>query len=121
MNKTLHAICQQLIQAYHDELLGDMTMPEDAHPDFANNQEARLRFFTLPMALNYQRNSYTLRESATQAYQDLSTQPVFDLARSTQASTDTLRTALLTHKVALQPNKHVATRQAIATTIHTNR
>ena len=113
--------CKQLIQAYHDGLLGNITMPEDTHPDFGGDQEARLRFFTLPMALNYQRNSYTLRESATQAYQDLPTQPVFDLARSAQASTDTLRTALLMHKVALQPNKHIATRQTIATTIHTNR
>jgi hypothetical protein len=50
-----------------------MMMPEDVHPDFGGNQETRLVFFTLPMALNYQRNSYKLREAATQAYNDAST------------------------------------------------
>lgn len=120
MNKTLHTTCQQLIQAYHDGLLGNMTMPEDIHPDFNNNQESRLCFFTLPMSLNYQRNSYTLRESTTTSYQDLDTQLIFDLSRCTKASTDLLRAKLLLHKVALQRNKHVSTRQTIATTIYNN-
>lgn len=113
--------CRQLIQAYHQWLLGDMTMPEDVHPDFGNDVEARLCFFTLPMALNYQRNSYTLRESATQAYQDPDTSRVFDPTRATQAPTIDLQTALVKHKVALQPNKYIKTRQTISQTIHNNR
>jgi hypothetical protein len=94
-----------------------MAMPEDVHPDFAGDQEARLVFFTLPMALNYQRNSYKLREAATQAYQDESTARIFNIKNSTQASTEQLQLALIKHKVALQPNKHTQTRQTISQTV----
>jgi hypothetical protein len=39
-----------------------MEMPEDSKPNEFKNQEERLVYFTLPMSLNYQRNSYTLWE-----------------------------------------------------------
>lgn len=113
--------CYQLIQAYHDGLLGNMVMPEDVHPDFEGNKEKRLVFFTLPMALNYQRNSYKLREAATQTYQDSSTSWVFDIAQFSQLDLLHIQQALVKHKVALQPNKHTATRNKIAQTITTNR
>ncbi len=35
-------------------------MPEDSNPGNFANAEERLVYFTLPMALNYQRNSYSL-------------------------------------------------------------
>jgi hypothetical protein len=52
------------------------------HPDFGGDEEKRLVFFTLPMALNYQRNSYKLREAATQTYEDTETARVFDITQS---------------------------------------
>jgi hypothetical protein len=73
------------------------------------------------MALNYQRNSYKLREAATQAYNDASTSWVFNVKNSAQASTEQLQSALIKHKVALQPNKHTQTRQMISQTIAQNR
>jgi hypothetical protein len=102
-----------------------MMMPEDVHPDFGGNQETRLVFFTLPMALNYQRNSYKLREAATQAYHDPSTSRVFDIQQSALwrpscqggVGGGLLQSALIKHKVALQPNKHTQTRKTISQTV----
>lgn len=95
-----------------------MKMPEDEHPVFEDNQkELRLVYFTLPMALNYQRNSYTLRESVLQTYLDPQTRDVFDVACCANMSEEVLRQKLMKYKVALQPNKHISTRKTIATTI----
>ncbi len=95
-------------------------MPEDSHPEF-QTQEERLCYFTLPMALNYQRNSYTLRESTCTTFQDPETKRVFDIASSSNTSNDTLAQALLKYKVALQPNKHTQTRASIAKEIYQHR
>jgi hypothetical protein len=65
------------------------------------------------MALNYQRNSYTLWEAATKTWLDNSTRHVFDPA----VDIADLGPSLLKYKLALQPNKHVATWRIIAATI----
>lgn len=69
------------------------------------------------MALNYQRNSYKLWEAATQAWMDESTKWIFDPARVADADFTELQTALLKHRVALQPNKHPQTWQKICFSI----
>jgi len=85
-----------------------MKMPEDEHPDFsASEQEEKLCYFTLPMALNYQRNSYKLRESALKSWKDSTTRDIFDVQNIAKMSEEELREKLLKHKVALQPNKHI--------------
>lgn len=122
MSTALLNNCQILLQAYHDGKLGYMKMPEDEHPEFEQmSQEQRLCYFTLPMALNYQRNSYKLREAALMTYQDSDTCDVFDIQACAQMPLETLRHKLLKHKVALQPNKHIQTRHTIASTISQNR
>ena len=73
------------------------------------------------MALNYQRNSYKLRESVLQTYQDIQTRNVFDIRTSSKMSEQELREKLLKYKIALQPNKHIQTRKKISTTITNNR
>lgn len=117
---TLIDSCHKLIKAYKEWSLGNMTMPEDAHPVFATDEE-RLVYFTLPMALNYQRNSYALWEWATKTYQDIDTLWVFDIGESANASVEDLQHALMKYKIALQPNKHIATWSTIAKTISDNR
>ena len=115
-------VCHRLLQAYNSWQLGQTIMPEDSNPNFSDDQyEQRLAYFSLPMALNYQRNSYTLRESALATYKDQETRRVFNCSKVYEASEDELRSALLKHKVALQPNKHINTRKKIAKTVHTNR
>jgi len=123
MNKnTIIENCKKLLHAYKTWKLWYMKMPEDANPWFSQNEkEICLTYFTLPMALNYQRNSYKLRESVLQTYNDLETKDVFDIALSSKMSEQELREKLLKYKIALQPNKHIQTRKKISTTIETNR
>jgi hypothetical protein len=72
------------------------------------------------MALNYQRNSYKLREAALQTYQDPETKDAFDIHKVSGMPEAKLREKLMKYKVALQPNKHIHTRKTIAETIAKN-
>ena len=102
--------CRRLLKAYQEGLLGNQAMPEDTHPHFKNH-ELRLSYFTLPMALNYQRDSYKLWQAALATYNDPETHDVFKL------NTPDLKTKLLKYKLALQPNKHIHTWKALQNTI----
>ena len=119
MEATLINNCKKLLKAYKNGNLGQTVMPEDNHPKFKTKEE-RLSYFTLPMALNYQRNSYTLWESALKTWEDDETRCAFDVTWSAQASEEEIREKLLKYKVALQPNKHIHTWQTISKTISEN-
>lgn len=113
--------CKKLLKAYEKWLLWYMKMPEDEHPIFSTNEkEARLCYFTLPMALNYQRNSYKLWEATLQTWEDETTRNVFDVKACTKMDEEELRMKLLKYKVALQPNKHIQTWKKIAETVSMN-
>lgn len=121
MNQELVNKCKLLLEAYKSGKLGQTKMPEDSHPNFTQEEaEQRIAYFTLPMALNYQRDSYKLWESALKTYQDEETKPVFNVKLVSEMPEDKLRTLLMKHKLALQPNKHIATWQTISKTIAKN-
>ncbi len=65
-----------------------------------------MNVLTLGMSLNYQRNSYALWQSVAQAYTDDSSRWVFRPSDVYESNIDDLRSALLHHRVALQPNRH---------------
>lgn len=110
--------CLKLRKAYLRGQLGDQTMPEDTHPIFSSTEE-RLAYFTLPMSLNYQRNSYTLWRSSKIAFSDPETKAIFDVSKVSNFSEDRLRGLLTKHRVALQPRKHTNTWHRISNTIST--
>jgi len=113
--------CRQLLDAYRHGKLGYMKMPEDASPDFSETEkEIRLAYFTLPMSLNYQRDSYKLWEAALKTFNDPQTKIVFNIRSSAALNEATLRQYLTRYKIALQPNKHIATWQTITKTISEN-
>ncbi len=117
--KELIAKCERLIKAFKTGELGQTIMPEDQHPNFSSKQrEERLVYFTLPMALNYQRDSYKLWASALKTWNDVETRKVFDVKLVSKMSDGELRQKLLKYKVALQPNKHIKTWKTIAGTIY---
>jgi len=114
----LHKNCKELINAYKSGQLGQTKMPEDSNPSFSVGEiEMRIAYFTLPMALNYQRDSYKLWENALKTWQDKETRKVFDVVLVSKMSDEELREKLLKYKLALQPNKHIATWKTIAETI----
>lgn len=113
--------CRSILAAYKNGQLGQTVMPEDANPGIDNmDRESRIAYFTLPMALNYQRDSYKLWEAALKTFEDPETLFVFDVEKVSARSEDEVRTALMKYKVALQPNKHVNTWRTIARTIYEN-
>jgi hypothetical protein len=120
MNNKFISNCKTLLEAYGSGKLGYTKMPEDFSPESFENEEARLIYFTLPMSLNYQRDSYKLWESALKTFNDSETRIVFNIQSCANMSEEKLRNYLTKYKVALQPNKHVSTWQKIAKTISEN-
>jgi hypothetical protein len=116
MNSNLIQNCNKLINAFKSGKLGQTIMPEDSHSTFKNIEE-RLAYFTLPMALNYQRDSYTLWKSALKTFEESKTKEVFNLSFCATNSKEELQKLLTKHKLALQPNKHIQTWQTISQTI----
>jgi len=113
--------CKNLLQWYRDWKLGYMKMPEDENPWLESmDLEEKLVYFTLPMSLNYQRNSYTLWEWVLKSYQDKEIKKIFNIKYSANLSEEELRKKLLKYKIALQPNKHIQTWLTISKTIYKN-
>ncbi|MCH5297997.1 MAG: hypothetical protein J1E85_10070 [Ruminococcus sp.] len=95
----------KLILAYKSGKLGGEKMPEDENPHLAKSSKENYMYFTLPMALNYQRNSYTLWECTNRMYNDKNAVKVFDSKSVSNMQTGVLKEYLVKYKVALQPNK----------------
>ena len=94
-----------LIDAYKQGKLGGEKMPEDENPSLDKSSKENYLYFTLPMALNYQRNSYTLWECANKTYKDMDTTDIFDTKAVVTMDEQILREKLVKYKVALQSNK----------------
>ena len=96
---------EKLIDMYKQGKLGGEIMPEDANPNLEKASLENYLYFTLPMALNYQRNSYKLWESALQTYQDSETSFVFEPRKCINKKFEDVQVALTKYKVALQKQK----------------
>lgn len=121
MNDHIITNCKNLLKAYKDGQLGQTIMPEISNPGFSESEsETCLAYFSLPMSLNYQRNSYDLWTAALKTYQDEETRVVFDVKAVSKLSREDLRKHLTKYKLALQPNKHIETWQRISQTVFTN-
>lgn len=96
---------EKLIAMYENGDLGGEVMPEDANPKLEKSSPENYLYFTLPMALNYQRNSYALWESALKTYEDVETGFVFVPELCLERSFDEVQSALIKYKVALQKQK----------------
>ena len=96
----------RLIEKHKYGELGGERMPEDANPDLKADSCENMLYFTLPMALNYQRSAYALWESAAATWADGETRAVFFPECAVQMSEEELRQKLLRYRLALQPNRH---------------
>jgi len=93
-------------------------MPEDSNPGFSEKEkERRIAYFTLPMALNYQRDSFAMWRAALKTYKDKNTGVVFDVKKAASMPEGELRECLLKYKLALQPNKHIDTWRRISSIV----
>lgn len=101
-NKEILNNVERLISMHKNGELGGEVMPEDANPHLEKGSPENYLYFTLPMALNYQRNSYTLWESALKTYDDEETGFVFEPKVCLGKSFKEIQYALTKYKVALQ-------------------
>lgn len=104
-NKKILNKAIKLMEYWKAGKLGGEFMPEDNNPDYPMNSKENYLYFTLPMALNYQRNSYKLWESANESVNDPFVSDVFNPKKVIYMSDDELRDKLVTHKMTLQMNK----------------
>lgn len=103
-NQILEQVDKLIFMYKNGELDGEV-MPEDANPHFEKSSLENYLYFTLPMALNYQINSYTLWESALKTYNDEETRFVFNPKLCLEKSFEEVQYALTKYKVALQKQK----------------
>ncbi|MGE7674507.1 hypothetical protein ACQKMV_13130 [Lysinibacillus sp. NPDC094403] len=102
-----------LIKMHSEGQLGGETMPEDVLIGIVPKEDLQ-EVLTLAMALNYQRNSFTLWEAVVKAYQDEETKWIFNPKIVVNSDLNVLREALLLHRVGLQPNRHPEIWQRVA-------
>lgn len=96
---------EQLMRMHQNGLLGGEVMPEDANPHLPRGSAENYLYFTLPMALNYQRSSYALWQSALQTYNDEETRFLFVPARCLTRSFGEVQQAITKYRLALQKQK----------------
>lgn len=109
---------KKIVYMYKTGQLGGQVMPEDARPScISTKSDENFHFLTLPMALNYQRNSYTLWQSAAKTFLDAETNSVFSPEAVARMEVGCVREKLLKHKLALQPVKHIDTWRRISDAI----
>ena len=94
-----------LYNKWKEGSLGGEVMPEDANPHLEKSSLENYLYFTLPMALNYQRNSYKLWESALNTYNDEETNFVFNPKICLEKTFEDVQYALVKYKIALQKQK----------------
>lgn len=104
-NKAILDKVEKLIKMHRNGELGGEVMPEDSNPGLEKGSLENYLYFTLPMALNYQRNSYSLWESALKTYNDEETRFVFIPKLCLEKSFEEVQYALTKYKVALQRQK----------------
>ena len=108
---------KKLIEFHNEGILGGEVMPEDSNPKLARESEENYTYFTLPMSLNYQRNSYTLWKAALQTFNDSNTKDVFCPQKVIDMNFTELQDKLTKYKVALQKNKQTDIWLTISDTI----
>ncbi|HAB67656.1 MAG TPA: hypothetical protein DCE23_09855 [Firmicutes bacterium] len=105
MNNDILNKVDGLIKMYRNGELGGEVMPEDANPHLDISSCENYLYFTLPMALNYQRNSYTLWEATLKTYNDEETKFVFNPKECLKREFSEVQNALCKYRVALQKQK----------------
>lgn len=90
----------------------------EVNPGLPVDSRENYLYFTLPVCVNFQRNSPAMWASALKTYQDESTRYVFFPELLAATSEDKIRADLTKYGLALQPNKHVHIWTTIARTLH---
>lgn len=109
MNKTskqkLLAKALNLYELYQSGKIERLAQHE-VHPDLLRGERANYLYFTLPVAINFQRSSPSMWQSALKTWNDPKTRYVFFPEKLTVKKRDVIQRDLLKYRLAVQTNKH---------------
>ncbi len=108
---------KRLLDMYEQGLIPTL-YEHEVHPGFPLGSRENYLYFTLPVCINFQRNSPAMWASALKTYEDTATRYLFLPEELEARSVEQIRADLTKHKLALQPNKHVLIWTTIAKTLH---
>ena len=94
-----------LYDLYHRGKIPTLSEHE-VHPDVPVESRERYLYFTLPVCLNFQRNSPAMWRSAYATWHDPETNYLFFPEKTAIESYEKVQADLRKHKLSLQPNKH---------------
>jgi hypothetical protein len=92
----------------------------EVNPGLPRDSRENYLYFVMTCCLNFQRVSPATWRSALATWSDPETNFVFFPEKVVTAEVEVLRAALLKHKLALQPNKHIEIWSRIMATLHTH-
>jgi hypothetical protein len=104
--------------AFYEAGLIPTLQQHEVNPGLPMESRENYLYFTLPVCINFQRNSPAMWASALKTYEDDSTRYVFFPEELAMRPLEQIRADLTKHKLALQPNKHVLIWTVIAKTLH---
>lgn len=108
---------KQLLTYYEQGLIPTLSKHE-VNPGLPLGSRENYLYFTLPVCINFQRNSPAMWASALKTYEDKSTNYLFFPELLAETPIEKIRSDLTKHKLALQPNKHVLIWTTIAGTLN---
>ncbi len=108
---------KQLLTMYEQGLIPILEKHE-VNPGLPLASRENYLYFTLPVCINFQRNSPAMWAAALATWEDEATRYVFFPEKLAETPIEQIRADLVKHKLALQPNKHVLIWTTIAKTLH---
>ena len=78
----------------------------EVHPILQKSDRINYLYFTLPVSINFQRNSPALWQSALKTFNDKKTHYLFYPEKVVETSRTKVQTDLRKYKLSLQRNKH---------------
>lgn len=108
---------KRLLAMYEQGLIPALENHE-VNPGLPTGSRENYLYFTLPVCINFQRNSPAMWAAALATWKDEATRYVFFPEKLAKTPMEQIRTDLVKHKLALQPNKHVFIWTTIAQTFH---
>jgi hypothetical protein len=108
---------KQLIDHYERGNIATLAQHE-VNPGLPNSSRENYLYFTLPVCINFQRNSPAMWAAALKTYKDDTTRYVFFPELLADTPPAKIQADLVKHRLALQPNKHMLIWTTIATTLH---
>ncbi len=108
------------LKQFFDEGLIIKNHLHEVHPNLSKSDRINFVYFALPVAINYQRSSPAMWQSALLTFNDPETNYLFYPEKVIQHTLTQVQKDILKHKLALQKNKHTQIWIKLCETLHTD-